>query len=171
MYNMVRGSLWEYAVPVGRTLAGFIFALLLAFLGDLGARILNLILGYPWSLEVYQNINIASIGAGAGIGAYLGWINWGLNRYWMLGTLLPVIGGGVLGAYLGLAYGPGVDPTYWWSRFATDTTIYLTAAIGGTICATAIGLVIMISSAARLKSRHRTSAPDRSKWRDHEPTI
>ena len=150
---MLRGSLWEYAVPVGKTVAGFIFALLLAFMGDLSARILNLLLGYPWSLEVYQNVNIVSIGAGAGIGAYLGWVNWGLNRYWVIGTLLPVIGSGVLGAYLGLIYGPGVDQTYWWSRFATDTTIYLTAAIGGIVCATAIGLISMISSAMRLKSR------------------
>jgi hypothetical protein len=167
---MVRDSLWEYAVPVGRTVAGFTFALLLAFLGDLGARILNLVLGYPWSLEVYQNINTVSIGASAGIGAYLGWINWGLNRYWIAITFLPAMGGGVLGAYLGRAYGPGVDPTYWWSRFATDTTIYLTAAIGGIVCATAIGLVIMIGSAVRLKSRHRTGPLDRSKWGDYGPT-
>lgn len=142
---MVRGSWWEYAIPVGKTVAGFVLALLLAFVGDLGTRILNLLLGYPWPLEVYQNLNVVSIGAGAGIGAYLGWINWSWSRYWAIGTLLPVIASGVLGAYLGLAFGPGVDPTYWWSRFATDTTIYLTAAIGGTVCATAIGLVLMVS--------------------------
>jgi hypothetical protein len=151
---MPKDSLWEYAVPVGRTIAGFIFALLLAFMGDLSARILNLILGYPWSPEVYQNIIVVSIGAAAGIGAYLGWINWSLNRYWVIATLLPVLGSGVLGAYLGSIYGPGVDQTYWWSRFATDTTVYLTAAIGGTVCATTIGIVGIVSSAVRWKSRN-----------------
>jgi hypothetical protein len=39
-----------------------------------------------------------------------------------------VLAGGIAGAYLGSIYGPGVDPTYWWSRFATDTTIHLSAA-------------------------------------------
>ena len=159
---MPQGSWWDYVVPIGKTAAGFIFALLMAFIGDLSARILNLLLGYPWPLEVYQNISIISIGAAAGIGAYVGWINWSASRYWFMVTPWPVMGGGVLGAYLGAIYGPGVDPTYWWSRFATDTTIYLTAAIGGIVCATAVGLVGMASLAARFKSRTATGTPGRS---------
>ena len=64
-----------YAVLAGRALAGFIAALLLAFVGDLSGRIFNLLIEYPWSLEVHLNAHIVAIGAGAGIGAYLAWLN------------------------------------------------------------------------------------------------
>jgi hypothetical protein len=155
---MMRDNVWTYAVPVGRSIAGFISALLLAFFGDIGARVFNLAIGYPWSQDIHQNINFVGIGVGAGIGAYLGWINPGQNRYLQVGTFLLVIASGVLGSYLGRAYGPGVDPTYWWSRFATDRMVYLGAAVSAIIIATAAGLIsqIRLSSLIRSRSQPRT---------------
>ncbi len=58
------------------------------------------------------------------------------------------LAGGGAGAYLGLAYEPGVDTSYWWSRYAVYDTSYLSAAIGGLIVSTTIGLAAQISAGA-----------------------
>jgi hypothetical protein len=81
----------------GKTLAGFIAALLLAFLGDITARVFNLLIGYPWSQSVHQNIHFIDIGVGAGIGAYLAWMSLGLRWYWMLCWIALVLVGGIAG--------------------------------------------------------------------------
>ena len=128
-------------VPAGRTLAGFISALVLAFVGDLTGRVVNLTLGYPWSLEIHITLHMVCIGLGAGIGAYLGWISLRWNRYMAAGVLALVLAVSIVGVYVGLEYGPGVDPTYWWSRFALDPYIHVIAAAHGTVVATLIGLV------------------------------
>ena len=85
---MIGGTMGTYAILAGRSLAGFITALLLAFVGDLSGRVFNLLIEYPWPLEVHLNIHLVAIGAGAGIGAYLAWINLTLSRYLTLGLPL-----------------------------------------------------------------------------------
>ena len=123
-----------------RVVVGLAVALLLAVVGDIIARIFNLLLGYPWHPSIHQNIQLIGIGTGAGIAAYLAWPNFTFKTYWIAGTLLLIMGGAIIGAYLGDIYGPGPAPTYWWSRFATDKTIYPAAAIGGITMAAALGL-------------------------------
>jgi hypothetical protein len=100
---------------------------------------------------VHQNIHLIGIGVGAGIGAYLGWMSLGPRWYLVLGWAMLVLAGGIAGAFLASVYGPGVDPTYWWSRFATDTTIHLSAAVLSTVVATILGLINDI----RIKARQR----------------
>jgi hypothetical protein len=156
---MVQGSIGTFLLPIARTVAGFIAALLLAFLGDITARVFNLAIGYPWSLPVHQNIHLIGIGVGAGVGAYLGWMSLGLRWYWILGWTALVLAGGIAGAYLGRFYGPGVDPTYWWSRFATDTTIHLSAAAVSTAVATILGLTNGILTKARLRAEFKPLPP------------
>jgi hypothetical protein len=158
--QMLQGGISSYVIPVGRTLAGFISALLLAFLGDVTARVFNLVIGYPWSQSVHQNIILIGIGVGAGIGAYLGWMSLSPRWHLLLGWVMLVLAGGIVGAYLGSIYGPGVDPTYWWSRFATDPTIYLSAAALSTIVATILGLIndICITARRRAEFKHLQSS-------------
>jgi len=155
---MINSNWSIYGIGAARTLAGLIAALLLAFGGDLIGRVLNLTLGFPWPQQVHQNIHLVAIGLGAGIGAYLGWINFRLNRYWGSAILALVLTASVVGIYLGRALGPGVDPTYWWSRFAVDTTIHLAAAVGGTIVATVIGLTQKIVLDRQSNSRPHISS-------------
>lgn len=155
---MIKGIWWTYATWAARSLAGFTFAVLLAFGGDVFGRVVNLLLGYPWPPGVHANLHLVSIGLGAGAGAYLGWINFSLNRYWSLVILAMVLTASVVGVYLGRAYGPGVDPTYWWSRYAVDTTIHLAAAALGTAAATAIGLAQQLLILLRDNSRQRPSS-------------
>src|SRR5687767_10232520 len=93
--QMLQGGISSYLIPLGRTLAGFIAALLLAFLGDVTGRVFNLAIGFPWSQSVHQNIHFVSIGVGAGIGAYLGWMSLGLRWYLLLGWVMLVLAGGI----------------------------------------------------------------------------
>ena len=153
--QMLQGGISSYLLPLGRTLAGFVTALLLAFLGDVTGRVFNLTTGYPWAQSVHLNIHLISIGVGAGIGAYLGWMSLSPRWYLLLGWAMLVLAGGIAGAFLGSIYGPGVDPTYWWSRFATDTTIYLSAAALSTIVATILGLINDIRTTARRRAEFK----------------
>lgn len=137
---MEKGIFYFFWIALGRTVMGFVFGLLLAVLVGWSGMVLNTLIGFPWSLTVHQNIQMVAIGLGGGLGPYLAWTNWTLRRHWMVGNLVLVLAAGTAGAYLGRAYGPGVDATYWWSRFAVDPTIYLIAAIGGLAVATLIGL-------------------------------
>jgi hypothetical protein len=153
--QMLQGGISSYLIPLGRTLAGFIAALLLAFLGDVAGRVFNLTIGYPWSQSVHQNIHLVSIGVGAGIGAYLAWMSLSPRWHLILGWAMLVLAGGIAGAFLGSIYGPGVDPTYWWSRFATDTTIHLSAAALSTIVATILGLINGVCTTARRRAEFK----------------
>ena len=137
---MEKGIFYVFWIALVRTTLGFVLGLLLAILVGWSGMILNILIGYPWAMSIHQNIQMVAIGIGGGLGPYLAWTNWTLRRHWMVGNLVLVLAAGIAGAYLGRAYGPGVEPTYWWSRYAIDTTIYLFAAIGGLSVATLIGL-------------------------------
>jgi len=144
---MVRNVLYDSWVPLWRILAGLIVGIILAVLGGWAGLFLNLLIGYQWSLAIHQNIQMVAIGTGAGLGAYLAWLNSNLRWYWILGTLALVVAASTLGAYVGRAYGHGVDPTYLWSRSAVDNAIHLGAAIAGVLISTAIGLAGQIYTA------------------------
>lgn len=136
---MGNGIMYSVGIALARTTIGFVLGLLLSVLVGWSGMFLNILMGYPWSITIHQQIQMVSIGIGGGLGPYLAWINWTLKWYWMVGSLVVVLAGGTAGAYLGRAYGPGVDPTYWWSRYAVDPIIYLSAAIAGIVLATLIG--------------------------------
>ena len=145
---MQRYGLHGLGIILGRTLLGFIFAWLLAILGGWGGMVFNLMIGYPGSLELHQNIQMTGIALGASLGAYLVWMDSTSRWYRILLNAALVFVAGAVGAYLGSAYGPGVDPTYWWSRFAVDPAIYLAAATSGLIVSTTIGLATQIRAGA-----------------------
>jgi len=140
-------------------MAGFTAAFLLAFMGDIGGRVFNLGVGYAWDPAVHQNIIYISIGMGAGIGAYLGWMNLDRRWYFVLRVVLIVLAGGVAGAYLGRFYGPGVEPGWWWSRYATDSTVHLVAAALSTGIATVLGLIDQVQSRSRLQAYVKPMPP------------
>ena len=135
---------------------------MLAFLFDVFARSLNLATGFPWPAAVHLNIQVVGTGFGAGIGAYVPWTNLGHRWYVIAGSVAVVLAGAIAGAYLGLAFGPGVDPTYWWSRFASDTTIHMVSAASGAAAATIVGVVDQAKAKSRLQ---RSLGPYRQDWR------
>ena len=102
---MMWANLGDILIPIGRTVAGYVVAFLLAFLGDLLGRLFNLSIGYPWDPAVHQAIIYVSIGLGAGIGSYAAWAN--PRHPWRMMLLfgLIVVAAGIIGAYLGRIYG------------------------------------------------------------------
>ena len=127
-------------VWTGRMLAGLAFAIVMSFIGDVSGRVFNLLSEYPWSYVVHFNIQLVFIGVAAGIGANLGWISLRWSRYYSWTMWIVVCTAAVAGVYGAHNWGPGVADDYWWSRFAMDTTIHITAAVTGTLVATAIGV-------------------------------
>ena len=136
-----RANISTFMVSLGRTVAGFTCSVLLGAMGYVSGLVINLVLGYPWDREVHVNLTMVCIGLGAGVGAYLGWISLRWNRYSAIGILALVCGVSIAGVYVGLAYGPGIDPTYWFSRWALDPYVVVISAAMGTAAATLVGLI------------------------------
>lgn len=134
-------GIYFYVVPLGRTLAGFMMGLMFGICGGWAAVVFNAMLGYPWAPELHRNIYIIGIGLGAGIGAYLGWVNINIRRPLVVLTVLLVLGAGVAGAYLGLEYGKIADPSYLGRRYTIENMLHWVAPVTAVIASTILGLV------------------------------
>ena len=137
---MIEGGIYVWAIPLGRMLAGFFIGVFLGILGGWLALIFNAMIGYPWDVDIHTNIYFVSIGLGAGLGAYSGWMNLTLRWYLIAGSLLLVLAGGTVGTYIGLVYGQNVEPTYLGRQYTIDNSLHFGAAIGGITLSTALGL-------------------------------
>lgn len=137
---MVEGGLYNWLLPLGRTLVGFMVGVFLGILGGWAALIFNAMIGYPWSGDIHLNIYFVSIGLGAGLGAYVGWMNLAAARYLIIGSLVLVVVGGVVGSYIGLNYGQNVDPNYLGRSYAIENGLHFGAATGAILVSTALGL-------------------------------
>ena len=138
---MLEGGIYSYLIPVARTIAGLFVGMLLGIFGGWMALTFNELVGYPWTLAAHRGIYVAGIGLGAGLGAYVGWINLSLSRPMIALTVMLVIVGGIAGSNLGNTYGLDfIDPTYLGAR---DTQINLThfgGTFGAIIVSTGFGL-------------------------------
>ena len=146
---MVEGGIYVWALPLGRTVAGFGVGLFLGIFGGWLALIFNAMIGYPWDLDLHTNIYFVSIGLGAGLGAYFGWMNLTLRWYLIAGSLLLILAAGIAGAYIGLAYGQNIEPTYMGRAYTIDNSLHFGAAIGGITVSTALGLLNEIRTLGR----------------------
>jgi hypothetical protein len=146
---MIDGGVYTFALPLGRSVAGFILGLFLSILGGWLALIFNAMAEYPWPMSVHLNIYLVSVGLGAGIGAYIAWMNLDLRRALIVGSVLLVLTGGIAGSYLGYDYGQSVDPTYLGRGYTVDNTLHLGAAIGAIATSTILGLIGVIRSPDR----------------------
>ena len=146
---MVEGGIYVWAVLVGRTLAGFFVGLSLGIVSGWLALIFNAMIGYPWDVDVHTNIYFVSIGLGAGLGAYFGWMNLTPRWYFITGSLLLVLLGGLAGTYIGLVYGQYVEPTYMGRQYTIDNSLHFGAGIGGIIVSTTLGLLNGIRTLGR----------------------
>ena len=138
---MIEGSIYDWAIPLARSTAGFVVGVFLGIFGGWAAVAFNAFAGYPWPLEVHRNIYLVGIGLGAGVGTYVGWMNLTSRRYLVLAFILLVLAGGVAGAYLGFLYGQRAEPGMLGRHYAIDSAIHFGAAIGGIIFSTTLGLL------------------------------
>ncbi len=146
---MREGGILFWAFPVARTLAGFLLATVLGIAGGWTVLIFNALIGYPWSSQLHLNLYYFGIGIGAGVGAYIGWANFAVRREYIAATLLLAIAGGVIGAYMGIAYGSQADPDFLGRGYTLEHSLHLGAPIGGIIVSTTIGLVNEIRTGGR----------------------
>ena len=146
---MVEGGIYVWAIPLGRMLVGFFIGVFLGILGGWLALIFNAMIGYPWDVDIHTNIYFVSIGLGAGLGAYFGWMNLTLRWYLIAGSLLLVLAGGTVGTYIGLVYGQNVEPTYMGRHYTIDNSLHFGAAIGGITLSTALGLLNVFRTKGR----------------------
>ena len=142
-------GIYFWALPVARTVVGFILSTMLGIAGGWLVLIFNAMTGYPWAFGFHQNLYFVGIGAGAGVGAYIGWANFAVHPRYIVGTVLVVIVGGIVGAYLGLAYGEQAEPHLLGRRYTIENNLHLGAPIGAIIVSTAVGLVNEIRSGGR----------------------
>ena len=138
---MIEGGIYYWAVPLGRSIAGFMAGLMLGIVGGWMAVVIYAMAGFPWAIEVQRNMYLVLIGLGAGIGGYLGWMNLTSRRSLIIAFVVLVIIGGIAGAYLGFIYGQRVDPGFLGRRYTLDSAIHFGAAIGAIVTATALGLI------------------------------
>jgi len=143
---MVEGGIYVLVIPLFRTLVGFGVGIFLGILGGWSATIFNAMIGYPWEVDVHRNIYLGGVGLGAGVGAYIGWMDLTLHRLLMAATLLLAILGGIAGTYAGMVYAQNSEPTYLGRAYTIENGLHFGAAIGGVIVATALGLLNEIRS-------------------------
>ena len=146
---MVEGGIYNWVLPLGRTLAGLMVGVFLGILGGWAALIFNAMIGYPWAVDIHLNIYFVSIGLGAGLGAYVGWMNLTAPRHLIIGSLVLVMVGGILGSYIGLVYGQNVDPNYLGRSYAIENGLHFGAATGAILVSTALGLFNEIKTKGR----------------------
>ena len=142
-------GIYFWALPIARTVAGFILATMLGIGAGWFVLIFNAMVGYPWSFDFHRNLYFLGIGVGAGVGAYIGWANFAVRPPYIAGMLLLAILGGVVGAYLGLVYGEQAEPALLGRRYTLEHSLHLGAPIGGIVVSTVIGMFNEIRTGGR----------------------
>ena len=146
---MIDGGIYFWMLPIFRTIIGFCIGGFLAIMGGWMARNFNQLVGYAWDGNVHLNIYLVGIGLGAGLGAYVAWMNL-TSRWYLLGAsgLLAVLGR-IVGTYLGAEYGQNIEATYMGQRATIVNNSHWGAAIGGIAVATCLGVFNEIRTKGR----------------------
>ena len=138
---VIEGGIYGYIVPAGRIIAGFFVGVMLAIVGGWAALTFNAMAGYPWAANVHLGVYIVGIGVGAGLGAYVGWINLSLRWYIAIATFVIVLLAGIAGSTLGNIYWEFlVGETYLGPRDSRINATHFGAALGATLVSSMIGL-------------------------------
>ena len=146
---MIEGGIYFWLLPVFRTVIGFCIGGFLAVMGGWMARNFNQLAGFAWDADVHRNIYLVGIGLGAGVGAYVAWMNL-TSRWYVTGaSLLLAVIGGIAGTYIGLVYGGTIDPTYLGQKATIVNTSHWGAVVGGIAVATALGVFNEIRTKGR----------------------
>lgn len=116
-------------------------ALLLAIGGGWTVTILNAMIGYPWVGNTFFSIYVVGVGMGAGLGAYLAWINLSLRWYTVIVTVMIILAAGVAGSAIGYVYWEHVfGETYLGPRDSQINATHFWAPIGAVLVSAIAGL-------------------------------
>ena len=138
---VLEGGIYSFVVPAARSIAGYVMALILAIGGGWAVTIINAMIGYPWVGSTFFALYIAGVGMGAGLGAYLAWINLSMRWYFAIGTVLVILGAGIVGSTIGYVYWePLFGENYLGPRDSQINATHFWAPIGAIAASTLIGL-------------------------------
>lgn len=135
------GGIYGYVVPAARIIAGFFVGMMLGIVGGWAALTFNAMVGYPWTANVHLAIYVCGIGLGAGLGAYMTWINLGVRWYIVAMTIALVIAAGVAGSAIGNSYWSFfTDASYMGARDTRVNVTHFGGAISAIVVSTLFGL-------------------------------
>ena len=138
---VVEGGIYSYIIPIGRIITGFFVGMILGIVGGWAALTFNAMVGYPWGANVHLSIYVIGIGLGAGIGAYVGWINLSHRWYIVGGTALLVLAAGIVGSALGNTYWHVIaDASYMGARDTRVNITHFGGAVGAIVVSSLFGL-------------------------------
>lgn len=138
--SLVEGGIYGYVIPMARTIAGYIMALLLAIGGGWTVTILNAMIGYPWVGNTFFAIYVVGVGMGAGLGAYLAWINLSMRWYTLILTVLMILAAGIGGSSVGYVFWEHVfGENYLGPRDSQINATHFWAPIGAILVSAMIG--------------------------------
>ena len=139
--TVVEGGIYGYVVPAARIIAGFFVGMMLGIVGGWAALTFNAMVGYPWSASVHLAIYTTGIGLGAGLGAYMAWINLSMRWYIIFITIALVFAAGIAGSAIGNAYWEFfTDATYMGARDTRVNVTHFGGAIAAILVSTFFGL-------------------------------
>ena len=137
----LEGGIYGYLVPAARIIAGFFVGMMLGIVGGWAGLTFNAMVGYPWAANVHLAIYIVGIGCGAGLGAYMGWINLNLRWYVVLATGVAIVLAGIMGSAFGNLYWEFfTDATYMGARDTRVNITHFGAAVAASVVSTGLGL-------------------------------
>ena len=139
--TLAEGGVYGYIVPAARIIAGFFVGMMLGIVGGWTALTFNAMAGYPWSANVHLGIYVVGIGLGAGLGAYMTWINLGVRWYLVAMTIGLVIAAGVVGSAIGNVYWEVfTEASYMGARDTRVNVTHFGAALAAIAVSTSFGL-------------------------------
>ncbi|MYC28778.1 MAG: hypothetical protein F4X65_01645 [Chloroflexi bacterium] len=138
---VLEGGIYGYIVPAARAIAGYIMALILAIGGGWAVTILNAMIGYPWVGSTFFSLYIVGVGLGAGLGAYLAWINLSMRWYVVIITVVVVMLAGIAGSTIGYVFWePLFGENYLGPRDSQINATHFWAPIGAIVISSLLGL-------------------------------
>ena len=138
---VLEGGIYGFVIPAARSIAGYIMALILAIGGGWAVTILNAMIGYPWVGSTFFAIYIVGVGMGAGLGAYLAWINLSIRWYIVIVSILVALAAGIVGSTIGYVYWePLYGENYLGPRDSQINATHFWAPIGAIVISTLVGL-------------------------------
>tara|TARA_B100001765_G_scaffold70262_1_gene42645 strand:- start:692 stop:1195 length:504 start_codon:yes stop_codon:yes gene_type:complete len=154
----IREKVGPIVVPVGRSVIGVVFGVVLSMIGIGIAWSLFIFFGFE-SIDVWKGLLYFGAGFGAGTGAFVAWLHLDRENGWVLLLMAAVVvGAGVVGSFGGFQYGEAQEVRC--CAQPTVSPLYYTA-LGASVVANVAG-VVFAATRAFMTKRTADSNPKHS---------
>ena len=154
----IREKVGPILVPVGRSVIGVVFGVVLSMIGIGIAWSLFIFFGFE-SIDVWKGLLYFGAGFGAGTGAFVAWLHLDRENGWVLLLMAAVVvSAGVVGSFGGFQYGEAQEVRC--CAQPTVSPLYYTA-LGASVVANVAG-VVFAATKAFITKRKADSNPKRS---------